>query len=566
MSPIKLSDDKSTTKKPVDDSLTSLQWLSGLNVGHILEGKPIQTPINNATSQIDDVVVETARSPASHDGNECNDNSKESKPPYSYAALIIMAMKSTNSCKMTLSEIYRWISDTFIYYKNIEPAWQNSIRHNLSLNKCFKKIPRPKGDPGKGGYWSIVPELAEKLLENSIRKRRSSVYDGVGGKRMRADVMVKNQLCGKNYIHPATNDTNNKDHNEITIDNNNQNTKQNNISSEENKHDLEIAQNMNNIENQNEKIAWRNIQLNEDDNKSKNECDVAHPEEHSISNTKTERERIKILTTLKNRTIDELNHRLKKEEEPSSIITTAPKEQFLRSTPTSLSSSSPSVLSSASINMLTRLEQHCSVEHAYGKCPVVSYDVTDEENIRAIATELEETSSNAAVVSHATCNYLDGESDSSSIELPVASVAMRSDCIWSSDDSCDLVENMTEELLEAQSAASDCSGPDLLQTSGSDLLQTLHNALETCEGALTASMFVVGDGHFAGELNGMGEAGRGVGHMAGFSGGDLKYLQGGGEDKDDLLEICRRNGSVLEVKEESPETLKDHGTLPEKHE
>ena len=51
------------------------------------------------------------------------------KPPYSYASLICMAMK-TNKHKMTLSSIYKWIKENFLYYRNADPSWQvNSTVH-----------------------------------------------------------------------------------------------------------------------------------------------------------------------------------------------------------------------------------------------------------------------------------------------------------------------------------------------------------------------------------------------------------------------------------------------------
>lgn len=112
--------------KPETD-LTSLNWLHNItNIMTVpnLPTPPISPPPLNSKKLINN---------SSKSSNNCEEDltinidfykkNGDKKPPFSYATLICMAM-SKNDNKMTLSAIYSWIRENFLYYRKAHPSWQ----------------------------------------------------------------------------------------------------------------------------------------------------------------------------------------------------------------------------------------------------------------------------------------------------------------------------------------------------------------------------------------------------------------------------------------------------------
>ncbi|KAL0089446.1 fork head domain-containing protein [Phycomyces blakesleeanus] len=103
---------------------------------------------------------------------------KRRRPPFSYSSLIAQAILESKEERMALRDIYNWITEKYpALYNAQDTGWQNTIRHNLSLNKCFRKIPKSENETvgrGKGGYWTIDPNHMAKFKNGSFARGSAS--------------------------------------------------------------------------------------------------------------------------------------------------------------------------------------------------------------------------------------------------------------------------------------------------------------------------------------------------------------------------------------------------------
>ncbi|XP_051868436.1 forkhead box protein N2-like [Pristis pectinata] len=147
-----------------DEELTNLNWLHENK--NLLKNFSLGSEMLRSVSPTRDVTEEDTSPLPLSDSLNNEKRGLNSKPPYSFSCLIFMAIDHSARKCLPVKDIYNWILERFPYFTNAPTGWKNSVRHNLSLNKCFRKVEKGHGKTvGKGSLWCVDPQYRPNLIQ-----------------------------------------------------------------------------------------------------------------------------------------------------------------------------------------------------------------------------------------------------------------------------------------------------------------------------------------------------------------------------------------------------------------
>lgn len=156
----------------------------------------VKNPINCATNSNVKINMKSVKNGAPK-GRRVQSRNASLRPTLSYVELITEAICESEDGLLSLQEIYDAIKRKYVYFRTADPAWQNSIRHNLSVHQSFTKITRPPNRPGKGFLWTSSKIDYQNLSSSESRKRRKREHGEKS--HMMVTSTNKNQSYHTNY-------------------------------------------------------------------------------------------------------------------------------------------------------------------------------------------------------------------------------------------------------------------------------------------------------------------------------------------------------------------------------
>lgn len=115
-----------------------------------------------ATNIISKTNTSTATTAATTNATNPYKDIRIKRPSWPYTMLITRAILSSPEGCLPLSKIYEYISNLHPFYDMSLTSWQNSVRHNLSINSTFVKTM----NSGHVSCWKLNDNVIQDFLEN----------------------------------------------------------------------------------------------------------------------------------------------------------------------------------------------------------------------------------------------------------------------------------------------------------------------------------------------------------------------------------------------------------------